>query len=78
MQNIKNVPTGICAACDSNCATCSSSPTFCMSCASGFYLSGLKCISSQNVNFNISFSSPTATSSSSELSAFMIILEDIR
>jgi len=78
MQMNDNTPSGKCIACDSNCATCSETPTYCTSCPTGYSLTALKCISNQNIGFNITFSSPTAASSAAEISAFMIILEEIR
>lgn len=67
MQTLNNLPTGKCIACDSNCATCAKSPTYCLTCPTGSSLVAVKCLSNQNVGFNMTFSSPTATSSAAEL-----------
>jgi hypothetical protein len=78
MQTINNLATGTCLACSSNCATCSTSSTYCTTCPTGSTLVALKCLSTQNVGFNMTFSSPTATSTASELQAFMVVVEEIR
>lgn len=78
MQAVNNLPTGKCLACSSNCATCVNTPTSCVTCPTGSNLVGLKCLSTQNVGFNLTFSSPSATSLASELQSFMVVIEEIR
>jgi hypothetical protein len=78
MQTINNLATGKCVACDSNCATCANSPAYCLSCPTGSSLIAVKCLSNQNIGFNMTFSSPTAASTAAELAAFMIVLEEVR
>lgn len=75
MQKVDNLATGKCLACDSNCQTCSGSPTYCLTCPTGSTLVGLKCLTTQNVGFSVTFSSPTAASTAAELQTFMTVLE---
>lgn len=75
MQTVNNLDTGKCLACDSNCKTCANNPTSCLSCPTGSSLVGLKCLSTQNIGFGLTFSSPTASSLSSEYQAFMGVIE---
>lgn len=78
MQMVNNEPNGKCGACDSNCATCGASPTHCLTCPSGSTLDGLKCISNQNIGFQLVFSSATAASPAEELQSFIVIMQEIR
>ncbi len=75
MQTVNNLATGKCLACSSNCATCANSPNYCLTCPTGSNLVALKCLSTQNVGFNMTFSSPTAASTAAELQAFMIVIQ---
>lgn len=78
MQTLNNQATGTCLACDSNCASCSTSPTYCLSCPTGSTLNGVKCLSNQNVGFDMVFKSPTTTNATTEYTNFMAAIEDIR
>lgn len=78
MQTLNNLATGTCLSCDSNCATCTTSPTYCLSCPTGSTLNGVKCLSNQNVGFDMVFKSPTTTNATTEYTNFMAVIEDVR
>ena len=78
MQTLNNLATGTCLACDSNCATCKNSATYCLSCPTGSSLNGVKCLSNQNVGFDMVFKSATTTNSTTEYTNFMAVIEDVR